>query len=324
MTRRASPAVVGAFVIVGLILVVTAIAVFGSGRFFRERYEFVCFFQGELNGLKVGAAVKFRGVPIGAVTKIRLALQPSEGTLRAGVTGLVYLPVIFELDKTQLVSKGITGGMLRPGSLDRLIKNGLRAQLKVESVLTGLLYIDLDLHPGTPVNLLLQPGTSPYREIPTVPTTIEQLQQIAMEMVHKFEQIDFAGLLRALTDASNSLKDFARSKPLKEAIGSLAVTQASLIKAAVAIRDAANNVDTKIDPLVASLKKTSDDADAALRDIQRDVHSTLEPQSPIGYQLGATLKDISDASKAVRDLADYLQRNPSALVRGKYVSENRR
>jgi paraquat-inducible protein B len=325
MARRSNPAAVGLFVVASLIMIVAAVLVFGSRRFFRTHYDFVCFFQGDLNGLKVGAPVKFRGVPIGTVTSIRLGLAPEEGTVRTGVIG-IHLPVVFELDENQLVSKGITIGMLEPAMLNQLIKQGLRAQLAVESILTGLLFIDIDLHPGTPMNRVLDPRSSRYQEIPTIPTTIEQVQQVAMRALAELDRIDFAGMAHSIRDASDSIKEFARSQSLKDAINSLTVTAASLNGAAVAIRAAANNVNTKIDPLAASLKKTSDDADTTMKQVKLalgDVQTTLAPDSPVTYQLKTTLKDMSEASRSIRELADYLQRNPSALVRGKYIQNER-
>jgi phospholipid/cholesterol/gamma-HCH transport system substrate-binding protein len=307
-------------------MIVAAVLVFGSGRFFRTHYDFVCFFEGDLNGLKIGAPVKFRGVPIGAVTSIRLGLAPEEGAVRTGVIG-IHLPVVFELDQNQLVSKGITIGMLEPAMLDQLIKQGLRAQLQVESILTGLLFIDIDLHPGTPMKLVLDPRTSRYQEIPTIPTTIEQVQQGAMRALSELDRIDFAGMSHSIRDASDSIKDFARSQSLKDSINSLTVAAGNLSKASIAIRDAANNVNTKIDPLAASLQKTSDDVDQAIQQVKvtlGDVHTTIAPDSPVTYQLTATLKEMSEASRSLRELTDYLQRNPSALVRGKYIQNGGR
>ena len=326
MAKRPNPAAVGLFVVASLIMIVAAVLVFGSRRFFRTHYDFVCFFEGDLNGLKIGAPVKFRGVPIGTVNSIRLGLAPEEGAVRTGVIG-VHLPVVFELDQTQLVSKGITIGMLEPAMLDQLIKQGLRAQLQVESILTGLLFIDIDLHPGTPMNLVLDPNNRKYQEIPTIPTTIEQVQQGAMRALAELDRIDFAGMSHSIRDASDSIKDFARSQSLKDSINSLTVAAGNLSKASIAIRDAANNVNTKIDPLAASLQKTSEDVDQAIRLVKvtlGDVHTTIAPDSPVTYQLTATLKEMSEASRSLRELTDYLQRNPSALVRGKYIQNGGR
>ena len=105
MTKRVSPTVIGAFVVASFAILIVALIVVGSGRMFRKPSRFICMFQGNLNGLKIGAPVKVRGVQIGTVSEIRLRLLPSEGRLRQGVKGL-RLPVIIELDKSQLLAKG--------------------------------------------------------------------------------------------------------------------------------------------------------------------------------------------------------------------------
>ena len=145
--RRFSPTAIGIFVFGGLLISVAAIAYVASGRLFSNRTKYVCYFTGSVNGLKVGAAVKFKGVELGHVVAIRLSLA------QAGVEPLpawkinpnnVALPVVIELEERQLLRKG---GLVDFGTRDKLreaIREGLRAQLSLESFLTGLLYVDLD------------------------------------------------------------------------------------------------------------------------------------------------------------------------------------
>ncbi len=326
MPKRISSTAIGMFVVGSLALMLAALVVLGSGRLFATHHKFVCFFNGNLNGLKIGAAVKVRGVQIGSVTEILLRLSPSAGTFRAQET-LAELPVIFEVDESQLKSKGGTGQALNPGELDNLIKRGLRAQLNTESFLTGLLYIDLDLHPNTPANLMLEPGSGPYREIPTIPTDLEQVQQSAMRALVKLEKIDFGALARSMEDAATSVRDLLDSPNLKATIGSLKDASSNLNTALISFRQDFDRLNSRVDPVLASLKKTSDRADLALAQMTTavaEMQMTFAPDAPLAYRLGVALADFSQASNAMRELADYLQRNPSALVRGKYVSESNR
>src|SRR5215469_15128799 len=173
MPKRFSSAAIGMFVVSSLALAIAALAVLGSGQLFKRSHKFICFFQGSVNGLKVGAAVKVRGVEIGSVSAIRLRPLPTEGQLKPSSYALAPIPVIIDIDETQLKAQGATGAALRPEDFNDLVKRGLRAQLQTESLLTGLLYIDLDVHPRAPLNLMLEPGTDGYPEIPTV-TDIEQ------------------------------------------------------------------------------------------------------------------------------------------------------
>jgi paraquat-inducible protein B len=166
------------------------IVVLGSAHLFQRSVKFICVFQGDLNGLRIGAPVKIRGVQIGSVSSIGLVLPPFDGRIRSDVRGF-RLPVVVELDRSQVIGRG--GGeriLSEPGYVDWL-KQGLRAQLSVESPLTGLLYIDLDLRPGSTADLVLIPGSSLYQEIPTVPTTLEAFQEKATIALEQLKTVEF-------------------------------------------------------------------------------------------------------------------------------------
>jgi hypothetical protein len=99
MANRASSSALGAFVLASLALAAVATVILGSGRLFSRPHYFICMFQGSINGLKVGAAVKARGVQIGSVYRIGLRLAPNEGVLRQVGEGEVPLPVIIVVDE---------------------------------------------------------------------------------------------------------------------------------------------------------------------------------------------------------------------------------
>jgi hypothetical protein len=104
MGKRVSPAVIGAFVVASFAILVVALIVVGSGRMFTRPVRFICMFQGSLNGLKIGAPVKVRGVQIGTVESIELRILPSQGRMRPGIKGL-RLPVIVDIDRSQLLAR---------------------------------------------------------------------------------------------------------------------------------------------------------------------------------------------------------------------------
>ena len=338
MPRRFSSAAIGMFVVGSIVLAVGALAVLGSGSLFKRPHRFICFFQGSLNGLNVGAAVKVRGVAIGSVSEIRLRPQPSEGVLKSWTTAFGGLPVIIDIDESQLKARGATGTALRPQELNALIERGLRAQLATESLLTGLLYIDLDLHPGTKVNLLLEPGSGPYPEIPTVPTDLEQIQEAAMKALAKLSKIDLVKLTQSITDAGNAATNLLNSPDLKATLVSLHTTTRNLNMSLQtttrnlnttlsSIHDLAENLDNRGSPLLVSLKKASDQASVALVQISSaaaELQTTLAPNAPLAYRLDVALENFAEASSAIRELADFMQRNPSAIVRGRYVPESHR
>jgi paraquat-inducible protein B len=337
MAKRVSSASIGAFVLASLALAGMAAVVLGSGQLFRHPHYYICMFQGNLNGLKVGAAVKVKGVQIGTVKKIGLRLSPSEGVLRQVAFNQLPLPVIFELDEREFKSKGATGDALRPEEFQNMIQQGLRAQLNMESLLTGLLYVDLGFHPHSPAQFFIEPGSGPMPEIPTIPTDMEEIRENATKALAKIEKIDFNKLINAITDAGISVKQLAGDPDLhhaidsinrivndpsiREAIRSAKVTLDNVNQTVIAAKLVINRTGPKIDPLVASLQKSSTDLQAALiqaRSTMASAQLVVSPGSPITHKLDATLDNLTDASRSIHDLADYLQRNPSALIRGKY------
>jgi paraquat-inducible protein B len=306
-------------VVASLAILIVALVVVGAGKMFRKPTRFICMFTGNLNGLKIGAPVKVRGVQIGEVSAIRLRLEPSEGELRAGFNGF-RLPVIIDLDQTMLTERGAKA--LSKSGVEDWIKRGMRAQLQTESLLTGLLYIDLDLHKGTQPNFILQPG-GPYQEIPTVPTDLAQLQQHLVETLDRFEEIDFKGLVNSITDAANSIKSLTNSPDLRETLQSLRGTVANLNQAIVAARQALNNANGHIGPLVTDLRETSNETDKTMKEVRDTLvklQQGLDPDAPLLVHLNQTLESLDETSQSMGELADYLQRNPGALIRGRYVS----
>jgi paraquat-inducible protein B len=322
MSKRVSPTIIGAFVVGSFAILLVALIVVGSGRMFTKPIRFICMFQGNLNGLKVGAPVKVRGVQIGTVAEIRLRLSPSEGRLRPDVKEL-RLPVIVDLDRSQLLARGGTGQALEKSGFQDMLKQGMRAQLNTESLLTGLLYIDLDLHPGAPMNLALEPG-GPYREIPTIQTDLAQIQERLTKALNNFEKIDFNALVASITDAANSIRTLTSSPELKATLESLKETVANLNQAIASARTVLNNANSKIGPLVVDLRKNSDEANKTMKDTRAalvSLQQMLDPDSPVAVHLNQTLDQLSETGRSLEEFTDYLQRNPGALIRGRYVPD---
>ncbi len=343
MAKRVSSTAIGAFVLASLALAVVAGLILGSGKLLQRPHRYICLFQGSLNGLKVGADVKVKGVKIGAVSEISLRLHSDQGQLRQISIADQPMPVVLELDEREFVTKGGMTEAFKQSELDRMIAHGLRAQLSMESLLTGLLYIDLDFHHHSPVKLYIERGSGPYQEIPTIPTQLEQIREDATKALAKIEKVDFNKLVDSITDAGESVKGLAGDPELHQAIASInrivsdpdlrrAVDQlddtlVNVNKAVISVKNTIDRTGTKIDPLIASFQKTSGDLQLALAQARSTLASAqliLSPGSPMTHKLDATLGELTDASRSIHDLADYLQRNPSALIRGKYVSDGNR
>jgi paraquat-inducible protein B len=319
MSRKASPTMIGAFVAGAIALAVVGVIVFGSGRLFRRTYDFVVYFDSSVNGLRVGAPVKFKGVEVGGVTDILLNLTQERQRVES-----IRVPVLIEIDADRITEKGVAMDLGDPATLEFLIEQGLRAQLNTESFVTGLLYVALDLRPDSPLNLV-QDKAMRYQEIPTLPTPLEEVQAKASEIITRLEELDFRRLVDSTTEAIEGVGELVRSPKLRAAVDSLDGTVARLDDAAASVQRLADGLERRLDPLSTDLRTASRSAGEALRGAEAtlaSVRALLEPGSPITHQLEKTLTDVSAAARAVRTLAEYLERNPSALLRGKDVRDD--
>jgi phospholipid/cholesterol/gamma-HCH transport system substrate-binding protein len=302
MSRRANPTLVGAFVLGAVILLFVGVTLFGSGMLFRKTFPFVCYFKGDISGLNVGAPVKFNGVEIGAVTSIGLRFEPQTESVR--------IPVHFEIDATKVGDAGGPTEFSRE-NIDRAIAKGLRAQLATQSLVTGLFFVQLSFQPNTPANFVNPSAKT--QEIPTVPTPLEQAQSALKELMVRLDKVDFDGLINSLHGAAAGIDQFMHAPELKQ-------TLVSLNDALTSIRGLSDTVRADVGPVADSLQAMTSSARVTLTEFDqtaRKARGLLADDSPLAYQLGKTLEDLASAARSVRLLADYLERNPGAIVRGR-------
>lgn len=156
MSKKANKTAIGAFVVGAVALLICAILILGSGWLFKKSEKYILFFDGNVKGLSVGAPVVFKGVMIGAVTKISLLYNPkSKTTLIAVITELQLSLVKGDPDRREYPNR------------DELIKRGLRARMEVQSFITGQLMISFDFYPDKP--LIMQGIYKKYPELPALP-----------------------------------------------------------------------------------------------------------------------------------------------------------
>jgi paraquat-inducible protein B len=210
--------------------------------------------------------------------------------------------------------------------VDQLIERGLRARLETESFVTGVLYVSLDVHSEAPVNLVNLPGAK-YKEIPTIPTALEQMRSAAAQLVDKLEEIKFDELVASATEAVEGLSKITNSPKVRAAADSLEGTLRGFDETMASIRKLADNTNATIARLEENVDPTAEEAAEALREsaaTMRALRAVLEPDSPTMYKVGKTLDEVAAAARGIRELSDYLERNPSSLLRGKEIPEEER
>lgn len=297
MSKRANPTVIGGFLVGAVALAVAGVLMFSSGKFLKTQVAWVMYFPGSVKGLRVGAPVSFRGVKIGEVTDVRVTLSTKDLTVLTPVT------VEIEADRFEII------GPLPPGLRDpqaertgakELIKRGLRAQLQLESLVTGQLFVHLDLHPDTPIRLSGVESEVP--EFPTIPSTIEELSKTLADLP-----------VTELADAAlHLLQDIDRLVSSPE----IRATIRSADETMREIQKLVRNIDGRVAPLATSIEGTSEQARATLAQAQEAL-SIAGEGSPVRYQLSNMLAELAAAARSIRVMADYLARHPEALVRGK-------
>ena len=329
MNKKISPTLIGAFVIGAIALLVIAVIVFGSGRLFKQTREFVLYFENSVNGLRVGAPVKFKGVEVGSVKSIVLQLEKD--------TQVARIPVIIEIDLEKLTSRGATATIAEDREAFRkaITDLGLRGQLLMESLVTGLLYVGLDFFPGTPVNLVQQAdGRHKYPEIPVTPTTMEQAQDAVGRILAKLEELDFKELINSLSATVNGVNKLVNAPEIQSSLKSLAQTMPKLDEAVAGIHKLTATLESNLTQLTGNLEQTSDSArdamqqakitmkqtDLALKEAEAamiNIRGLSDPDSVTFYELGRSLREVSAAARSLRLLSNSIERNPRALIFGK-------
>ncbi len=328
MKKRVSPTLIGAFVLGALGLLVGVILILGSGKLFLHSRDFVLYFDSSVNGLRVGAPVKFKGVEIGSVKEILLSLGADMSVQR--------IPVIIRVDAEKITKRGGSGAAISdPEVAKALIDQGLRGQLQMESFVTGLLYIGLDFFPDTPAHFVQSAQENKrYQEIPTIPSIFEQAQDVVSSIVARLQEVDFKALIASLEQTSAGVNSLVSSPELKASLQGLQKTIPKLEETIVTVRDAARALDGNVQTVTSDLKQTTSDMRAALKQASEtmkgaesaiaNVKTLVDPDSQTFYELTRSLREVSAAARSMRQLSNYLERNPRALIFGKPETKEER
>ena len=323
MSTKVSPTLIGAFVIGAVALIVIAILLLGSGRLFRQTRDFVLYFDNSVNGLRVGAPVKFKGVEVGSVKDIRLQLEKGAEVNK--------IPVIIEIDLEKLTLRGATPEIaVDREAFHKAVVDGFRGQLAMESLVTGVLYVALDFFPGTPINFVQQENVNnKYPEIPTLPTSLELAKGAVERILNKLEEVDFKRLIDSLTKTSDGVGQLVsvNSPTVKSILQSVDQAMPQLRGAIFDFRTLTATANNNVTNVSADLHQTLTAAHSAIEQIAAtmkeaettiiSVRATIDPNSPTFYELTKSLREVSGAASSIRLLADSLDRNPQAPILGK-------
>jgi len=339
MSKEANRIAIGGFVVGGIGLAVLAILLFGSGKFFQQKTMHVLFFEGSVKGLNVGSPVKFRGVDIGQVTDIQLSINPDDLEF--------FVPVYVEIfpDRISILGDRKIEKFDDDGeAVDTLVKEmGLRAQLQMQSLLTGQLFINYDFYPETP--LRTTGLEKKIYEVPTIPTTLQMLTETLEQIVDEFRQVNFAELAENIAEAAQGANELMNSSDLKEAAANLNTAlqdvQRFINNADELVGKVNDRVDEVADRFATTMNDASDlinnidkqvgpvasDIEGALRAVRtsfekaeilmNEAQKLVAENSKLRREIIVTLESMSDASRSLEELTEYLQRHPESIITGK-------
>lgn len=328
MASARTKVAIGAFTLVGIALFTLALLFFSKGSFFQNKTEYVLFFDGSVSGLHVGAPVVFRGVPLGSVTRISLIFDRKT----SGIT----IPVFIQLNEDGIV--GFSGEKLpnriRGRIIKRMISNGLCAQLEIQSLVTGHARISLDYHKSATPRFKLDNAEN---EIPTVPSRIakleESLTQVPIQDLVKTVETILHSLAFALKDGSELQETIASMHKAFESMKTTFATLDDLLKKGplrASLDETLKNTQAITGTVAGNVTKLFANLEATLANMMQTSErlkrlsvtseQTFSPTSPLMQDIRRLFREAGEAARSLHNLANMLNRNPEALLKGKQGS----
>ena len=321
MSKKANPASIGLFIIIGVALGVSGLLLFSSARLFSRSRDVIVYFDQSLNGLNEGAPVKYRGVTIGSVKRVMVHFNQA--------TNDYSMPVVLELQEKLLQQRmGDTVMSFSDQTLEDRIKNGLRATLQTESLVTGVLYIDMWLNPDAPSPVFHQLKRT-YPEIPTEPTQIQamfnnlastdfkgmgtNLHALLFKLNTVLTDLDMAQINAGVTNVLHSVDRLVSSPEINSNLAALHTTLEQY-------RVLGEKLNNRLDPLADSLTNSLAEANLSLQQLRgavENLRTMLAPDSPLRNGLELNLQQLAAAAQSLASLTEFLNQHPNALIVGR-------
>ncbi|MBK8640273.1 MAG: MCE family protein [Chromatiaceae bacterium] len=260
---------------------------------YSKKVNYLLYFDGSVHGLEIGAPVMVRGIRIGKVLDIRLDFDVDNRNFQ--------IPVLIELEPERIDEVQDIRELEEQDMMADLVANGLRGQLKSTSLLTGKLYVDLDFHPTAPPARLGQRGD--LTVLPTVRAPLDALTNKISALMGKFEALPLEEMGNDLRDAIKGAKGFLNSSGLANALTEIG-------GALKQFRLTASKMDEQTLPKLG-------EAVEQVRATFKSAQGVIAPDTALYYDIKRALTELSAAARSIRDMADYLERHPEALIKGK-------
>ncbi len=320
--KKVNTTAIGLFIVTGLGLGVLGLLLFSSLRLFSNTIDVIVYFDSSLNGLNEGAPLKYRGVTIGSVKRVMVRYNQA--------TNDYAMPVILEVQE-KLIRERLgeaSTDVFSERNLEHRVRNGLRASLQTESLVTGVLYVDLRHNSDAPPPVFHQ-LKQVYPELPSEPTQIQELfNNLAKLDLKRIEQ-NLNSLLSKLETTVEKLNVGDINQGVTNLLLSLdrLVSSADITNSLAAVRPAldqyrllAEKLNGRVDPLADSLTNSLAELDRTLvqfRGAAENLKAILGPESPVRNDLDHALAQLAGAAQSISALVDFLKQHPNALITGR-------
>ncbi len=329
MSVRANPTAIGAFLIGAVVIAIVGLSVLASSTWFQKHSTFISFFAESINGLELGAPVKFQGVPIGSVTAVEIQID------RQGKT--FQVPVQYEIDLERLQTvRGSFVNLEDPAVLKEQIADGLRVRLQMESFVTGQLYLELSYNPDAAAPVP-EPRATEFPELPTSPSlmaalgtgagsVVQDVVKVLFQVNELLADIDMPEINAAVVSTAQAVQRLVNAPEIRQALADMPVATAQVTRTMVAVEKLAITADSAIGPIGIQAERATSELATALQALRRTLEQTeglLSMDSGIGYELQGALASLKEAADALQLLTTTLEQSPDILLRGKKPPERR-
>ena len=281
---------------------------------YTKKIKFIMFFDSSIRGLSLGAPVEFKGIKVGSVLDVRLEFDKGSTSFR--------IPVLIEIEPQRIIERGIQDDGTSHETLNKLVERGLRARLQTGSLLTNQLFIELDMHPGSPINLV--GSSTKYPELPTLPTSnFGAITESVEELLAKLNAVDIEKVTSVLVDTIQTANKTMHSANKTINTANTIIETPGITEAIEDVRVALENfknISQKLDNsnLIASATKTLDIIDQTLISTDKFINNTNTLITT--PNINKAIEDIRIASENIKKITQKLVDSNIATTASKTFS----
>jgi len=325
MKNNVNSLAIGMFVLGAALISVATVIIFGASKFFEDDEIFASKFSETVNGLDVGAPVKFKGVKIGKVERIAITSPRPSDNAKSDREDMVL--VIYSIDLNLLKRRMRENHNVSGDDWIRAqIREGLRAKLNYQSIVTGMLYVELDYFADPDPNMKLRESPK-FLSIPSESSGLSELMRSMQDSIASISRIDFAAIFKNANDLIVNLNKKVEAIDAQNLNASAAQT----LRSADAFLRNADGLATNAKSTLANLDSVLKNTDKNITALSADASKTLvsidalaanlgaitAPNSQLRFELASLISALKNSMNSMGNLAEYIQRNPNALLTGK-------